>query len=117
MEIKKGDLFPGDKVSVDHYQSAGRDYKSRGSPPPQEMFNGGAIFVDHASGRIFVHHQVSLTAVESIKAKLALDRETDLHNQVHLKISETEWQMSCRSLVLQPKMCLRVAMYGELQLM
>ena len=80
MEIKKGDLFPGDKVSVDHYQSAvpGRDYKSRGSPPPQEMLNGGSIFVDHASGRIFIHHQVSLNAVESIKAKLALDREAAL---------------------------------------
>lgn len=76
MEIKKGDLFPGDKVSVDHYQSAvpGRDYKSRVSPPPQEMFNGGSIFVDHASGCIFIHHQVSLTAVESIKAKLVLER-------------------------------------------
>ena len=70
MEIKKGDLFPGDKVSIDHYQSAvpGRDYNSRGSPPPQEMFNGGSIFMDHASGRIFIHHQVSLAAVESIKA-------------------------------------------------
>ena len=80
MEIKKGDLFPGDKVSIDHYQSAvpGRDYNSRGSPPPQEMFNGGSIFVDHASGRIFIHHQVSLAAVESIKAKLALDRDAAL---------------------------------------
>lgn len=34
-----------------------------------ERFSGGTIFVDHASGKIFVRHQVSLCAGETIVAK------------------------------------------------
>lgn len=77
MEIKKDDLFPGQRISADHYQSAvpGRTYSSRGSYHPENMFNGGTIFVDHASGKIFLHHQESLSASESIKSMLKLERE------------------------------------------
>ena len=34
--------------------------------------------MDHASGHIFIRYQDSLLAVKSIKAKLSLDRDTDL---------------------------------------
>ena len=72
MELKKNDLHPGQKVSVDHFQSAlpGRLYSSRGRMDSKDMYHGGSIFVDHASGYIQVHHQVSLSADETIKAKL-----------------------------------------------
>eukprot|EP00957_Ditylum_brightwellii_P160234 12199054-Ditylum_brightwellii.AAC.1 len=39
------------------------------------MFNGGTIFVDHISGKIFVYHQQSLLAANSIKSMLRLGRE------------------------------------------
>eukprot|EP00957_Ditylum_brightwellii_P190705 14518195-Ditylum_brightwellii.AAC.1 len=54
-KLKKNNLFPGQLLSADHYQSAvpGRTYSSRGSYHPEDMFNGGTVFVDHASGKIF----------------------------------------------------------------
>ena len=60
--LKAGDLLPGQRVSVDHYVSSvpGRLYKSRGGTRDANMYHGGAIFVDHASGFISVRHQVSL---------------------------------------------------------
>eukprot|EP00957_Ditylum_brightwellii_P021540 1624005-Ditylum_brightwellii.AAC.1 len=54
-KLKKNDLFPGQCLSADHYQSAvpGRTYSSRRSYHPENMFNGRTIFVDRASGKIF----------------------------------------------------------------
>ena len=77
MELKKEDLLPGQRVSVDHYQSTqpGRLYSSRGGVGPKSRFVGGAVFVDHASGLIKVMHQVSLDAVETIKSKLFFEKE------------------------------------------
>eukprot|EP00957_Ditylum_brightwellii_P132251 10084421-Ditylum_brightwellii.AAC.1 len=39
------------------------------------MFNGGTIFADHVSGKIFVYHQQSLSAANFIKSMLRLERE------------------------------------------
>ena len=77
MELKKNDLMPGDRVSVDHFQSSqpGRLYSSRGRTDSKDMFHGGSIFSDHASGYIQVRHQVSLNAEESIKAKVNYERD------------------------------------------
>ena len=76
MELKKGDLFPGQRVSVDHYQSKvpGRLYNSRGATAHMHMFHGGAIFMDHASGRAAIQHQISLSAGNTVKAKLHFKR-------------------------------------------
>jgi hypothetical protein len=38
------------------------------------MYFGGSIFVDHASGFIFVEHQVSLNSHETLKAKETFER-------------------------------------------
>lgn len=75
--LKKGDLLPGQRVSVDHYQSAlpGRLYTSRGSTPAHRQYSGGVIFVDHATGHIDVRHQVHLDAAETIEAKIKYERE------------------------------------------
>eukprot|EP00957_Ditylum_brightwellii_P006811 516140-Ditylum_brightwellii.AAC.2 len=77
MEIKKNDLFPCQLLSEDHYQSAvpGRTYSSKGSYHPKNMFNGCTIFVDHVSGKIFLNHQESLSAYDSIKFMLRRERE------------------------------------------
>ena len=77
MELKKDDLIPGQRISVDHYQSAtpGRLYTSRGSTQNSNKFHGGAIFVDHASGKVSVRHQISLSSSDTIKAKLHFERD------------------------------------------
>ena len=41
----------------------------------QQMFHGGAIFVDHATGYLDIRHQVSLNAADTIKSKLMFERE------------------------------------------
>lgn len=79
MELKQGDLIPGQRISVDHYQSAvpGRLYSSRGSTTASNKFHGGAIFVDHASGHVSLVHQVSLSGTDTVKAKLHFERAAD----------------------------------------
>jgi hypothetical protein len=74
--LKKGDIFPGQKVSIDHFKCSakGRLYESKGKTPDDLMYTGGCIFVDHCSGYIHVEHQVLLTAGETIAAKHRYER-------------------------------------------
>ena len=69
------DLFPGQKVSVDHFicSTKGRLLHTFGKEPDKEKYSGGAIFVDHASGYIFVAPQVHLNTHETIAAKEAFE--------------------------------------------
>ena len=39
------------------------------------MFSGGCVFIDHASGYVSIKHQVAINATETVKAKLAFERE------------------------------------------
>lgn len=82
MSLKRNDLVPGQRVSVDHYQSSqpGRLYTSRGSPrlsksAKANMYQGGAIYVDHASKFISIQHQTSLSAADTVKGKLSYERD------------------------------------------
>ena len=78
--IRAEDLKPGDCVSVDQYESSvrGRRYETYGREREEKKYCGGTLFYDHASGRIFVQHQSSLSAFESIKSKNAFEREATL---------------------------------------
>ena len=69
--LKKDDLFPGQKVSVDHFvcSTRGRLQHTFGKEDPKQQYTGGAIFVDHASGYIFVAEQVHLNTHETIESK------------------------------------------------
>ena len=64
-------LQPGDLVSMDHYESAvrGRLWETFGKERPEHRYCGGTLFYDHASGLIFVQHQVSLGASDTIRSK------------------------------------------------
>ena len=75
--MKKNDLVPCQRVSVDHFQSALPDrlYNSKGRTDAKAMFHGGCIFVDHASGYIQVRHQITFSAGETVKAKLLYERD------------------------------------------
>jgi hypothetical protein len=67
--LKVNDLRPGSTVSVDHFESRqeGRTYESYGKSKSQ--YQGGCIFVDHASGYMHVEHQLGFSASETLRAK------------------------------------------------
>ena len=65
------DIEPGEVVSMDQYVCSvrGRLPFKWGREKESLRYGGGTIFVDHASGFIFVNHQVSFTAAETITSK------------------------------------------------
>ena len=69
--MKKETLFPGQRVSMDHFvvKQKGRLYTSKGQSHQDSMYSGGCIFVDHATGDIHIEHLVNFTATETIAAK------------------------------------------------
>ena len=69
MAIRSGDLRPDAKVSIDQYQSTlpGRLEHTKGKEDAAQQYHGGTIMVDHASGYVFVHNQVSLNMGETLK--------------------------------------------------
>jgi Zinc knuckle/GAG-pre-integrase domain len=69
--FRRDDLFPGQRISVDHFicSTRGRLLNTRGKESEKEKYTGGCIFVDHASGFVHVELQVFLTAAETLKAK------------------------------------------------
>lgn len=76
--LTKGDLLPGQRVSVDHFKGGvkGRLYESKGKTHPDQMLSGSCIFVDHASKYIHIAHQVSLDAVSTLAAKHSFEAIT-----------------------------------------
>jgi hypothetical protein len=76
--LKTGHLKPGEMVSTDQYVSKqlGRLPHTRGKESANEKYQGGTIFVDEASGFIFIQHQVGLTASETIRSKHLFERES-----------------------------------------
>ena len=75
--LKRDVLQPGQLVATDQYvcKLRGRLLNSRGSTPEHEKYGGGTIFVDVATGKVSVHHQVSLGASETIQAKTNFERD------------------------------------------
>jgi hypothetical protein len=69
--LTTGDLYPGDKVSCDHYMSPskGRLMHTRGKESNSLQYVGGTIFVDHATNYLFNNHQVNLLAETTVASK------------------------------------------------
>jgi hypothetical protein len=76
MAIRRDDLRPGDCVSIDQYVSAfpGRLAHTYGKESLTDKYNGGTIFVDHATGFIYIKNQQSLRIGETLKAKHTFER-------------------------------------------
>ena len=74
--LSKDHLKPGDLIFSDQYQSRtpGRTLESRGGSNATQYY-GGTLFYDAASRYISVHHQVGLSAVETIASKIQFERE------------------------------------------
>lgn len=75
--LKHDNLFPGQRVSVDHFvcSTRGRLPNTRGKEDEKLQYTGGAIFVDHASGYVFVNHQVHLNTHETLQSKAAFEQQ------------------------------------------
>ena len=69
--ISQGHLLPGAETSVDHFvcSTKGRLSSSFGRSRDEDMYCGGCIFVDHASGYIHVVNQTSLSSHQTLRAK------------------------------------------------
>ena len=69
--LTAGDLYPGDKVSCDHYMSPskGRLMHTRGKESTSLQYVGGTIFVDHATNFLFNNHQINLFAETTVDSK------------------------------------------------
>jgi hypothetical protein len=74
--LKRDDLLPGDRVSIDQYQSSlpGRLPHTKGKEAKKDQYNGGTLFADHATGFIHIRHQVSLSIAETARSKLSFER-------------------------------------------
>ena len=90
--IRANALKPGDELSLDQCESSvrGRPLPTiRGREQPRKKCVGGTIIFDHASAKIFVRHQVSLSAHESVNAVQAVMREA-LESGVEFKKFHTD---------------------------
>jgi Reverse transcriptase (RNA-dependent DNA polymerase) len=79
--LKIDDLEPGNTVSMDQYQSPerGRLPNTYGKEKEEAKYGGGTIFIDHASTKIYVRHQVSLRAGETVQAKREFEQDAAKH--------------------------------------
>ena len=77
MALQREHLSPGACISWDQYvvPHRGRLYTSAGRERESFQFGGGNLAVDHASKRVFIHHQTSLDASHTLVGKRLLERD------------------------------------------
>jgi len=70
-------LHPGQRVFVDQYESSVRGClpTTQGLESPLQQYCGGTLFFDVASQFIYVRHQVSLGATDTLLSKNLFERE------------------------------------------
>ena len=75
-QIKADDLSPGDCFSVDNFECPilGRRNETYGKEPSNKRCCGGSIWVDHASGFIFVHLQTHNDTADALVGKQLLEQ-------------------------------------------
>ena len=73
--IKDGDLLTGDFVSTDQFECRvkGRLPRSKGKEDLNDMYIGGAFFVEHASSTIIIYNQVSIGPLDTVGSKELYD--------------------------------------------
>ena len=89
--LKRDKLEPGDCVAVDQFvvRDGGRLFTTSGREQEEDRFKGGTIFIDLATGKIFVEFQVSLGTAKTLQAKARFEREAAL-NGVKVKSHHTD---------------------------
>jgi hypothetical protein len=74
--LVRDDLKPGDCVSLDQYVSSvpGRLAHTYGKENKRDKLTDGTIFVDHATGHVFIYNQVSASDGETLIGKKKYER-------------------------------------------
>jgi Integrase core domain. len=87
MHLLRNHLSPGSCVSCDHYvvDHRGRLYQTAGRERETDRYCGGTLFVDHASRKVFLHHQSSLRAADTLIGKRILENQS---NQYGVRIKQ-----------------------------
>ena len=75
--LKQEHLQPGQCVSTDHFicSTKGHLFTSKGNSKDDEMYSGGCIFVDHASGFLTICFQTHLNLHETLTTKQAFENQ------------------------------------------
>jgi transposase InsO family protein len=73
-------LNPGQCISCDHFicSDRGRRIDTFGRNTGTKGYVGGALYVDHASGKIFHYPQTDLTAEQTIRGKQIMERAAEV---------------------------------------
>ena len=76
-DLNTNHLLTEHMVSEDHYilRPPGRLYHTKEKSDQSDMFSGGCVFSEHASGYVRIKHQVDINDTETFNAKLTFDRE------------------------------------------
>jgi hypothetical protein len=76
MAICRENMVPGECFSVDQFTSTtpGRLPNTRGKECQDIQYNGGTLYIDHATGFTFIRNQISLRAGETLLGKHALEQ-------------------------------------------
>ena len=81
MMLRRDHLQPGDCVSLDQYESSipGHLPHTYGKEKKDNQYNGGTLFINHASSMVFIQHQVSLHTGETLQAKHKFEQLARAH--------------------------------------
>ena len=86
--LKCNELYPGQRVSMDHFKVKHHGRLSVGRTHPDRMCSGSCIFVDHATGFVHVEHLVNFTTTKTIQAKHHFEKSmvtsVDLFKSINL---------------------------------
>jgi len=76
MSLRQGILKPGDMVSINQNILALLGYlpNTKGKELKSKKYNGGTLFLDHATSHIYLQHQVSLKVGDTLQMKRAFKR-------------------------------------------
>jgi transposase InsO family protein len=76
-DLRRNDLSPGQRVSCDHFicSDRGRRLDTFGRNTNKNGYVGGALYIDHASGKVFHYPQTDLTAEQTILGKQTAEND------------------------------------------
>ncbi|KAI2489082.1 hypothetical protein MHU86_25511 [Fragilaria crotonensis] len=102
--LLKQTILPGQRISVDHFicSTRGRLLTSAGKTKLDDMYTGGCIFVDHASGYIFVEHR-QLELARDSQGKESFERMSQ-HRSDAARVSRRQLKnVHVRRVLSQPR--------------
>jgi hypothetical protein len=75
-DLRRNDLAPGQCISCNHFicSDRGRRWDTFGRNTGKHGYIGGALYVDHASGKVFHYPQTDLTAEQTICGKQTVEK-------------------------------------------